>query len=331
VKVVLGAAAVLASVAVFVGQATASGSSGPIAVRLPKHVFGHFRSPDARMVDARWGEGPGQVGFVKAEYGPTGGSSFDVVQGVVCILDQHNGRILAFEPGNRTRTFPLVVPGLAGKIFRGVESSLAVGTDGTIYVLEPVDSIHHTPTLRSFPARGGAALATRSTQSNITLVRTAGNAAFTSPSVVDPWKQAMKAGRVAPGAWRNSRPFADGSSVRVHPLRKPDNKPQPWVVSMTTTSGKQLTWSVSSPNDIQVEDAESFGGIELMLVLNVYTDTRNEYEAVVLGPRGLVDSFSIPGDRYADTAPNDDFRVDGSTLYHRGSTKKGVYVDYYSF
>ena len=31
------------------------------------------------MVDARWGKGPGQVGFVKAEDGPTGGSSFDVV------------------------------------------------------------------------------------------------------------------------------------------------------------------------------------------------------------------------------------------------------------
>jgi hypothetical protein len=328
-KRVLVAGAVLAAVAAVVGQATAAQSSGTIAVRLPKHFFGNFRPPDARVVSAKWGKGPGQVGLEKESF-PTGASSFDVVNDVVCVLDQHNGRVLAYAAGKAPRAIPLVVKGLAGEIFRGVNSSLAVGTDGTIYVLEGVDSIHNRPTLRAFPARGGAPIATTS-QGGAESVRAAGKTAYVDNSLVGPWQQVMKAGRIARARATPYRVFADGSRVQLHPLKKPYNKPQPWVVSMTTTSGKHLTWSVSSPDGIQAVDAESFGGIELLLVLNVYTDTKNEYEVLILGPSGILTSFSVPWDRYTETNLDDDFRVDGSTLYHLGWTKSGVYVDYYSF
>lgn len=328
-KRVLFAGAVLAALAALVGQATAAQTAGTIKVRLPKHVFGHFRSPDGRVVNAKWGKGPGQVGL-RIESFPTGASSFDVVNDVVCILDQVNGRVLVYAAGKAPRAIPLTVKGLAGDIFRGVDPSLAVATDGTIYVLEPHDSIHRQPTLRAFPSRGGAPIATTS-QGGGRLVRTAGKSAYVGNTLVGPWQQVMKAGRVARTHATPYRIFADGSRVQVHPLEKPYNKPQPWVVSMTTTSGKQLTWSVSSPDGMQLEDAESFGGIELVLVLNVYTDTRNEYEVLILGSHGLLDSFSVPYDRYTETSLSDDFRVDGATVYHLGWTKSGIYVDYYSF
>lgn len=197
-------------------------------------------------------------------------------------------------------------------------------------MLEPVNSVGRSPTLRAFAAHGGPPIAA-TTQGGAYIVRAAGKTVYVGNSLVGPWQQVMKAGRVARARATPYRTFADGSRVQVHPLEKPYNKPQPWLASMTTTAGKQLTWRVSSPDRIRVEDAESLGGIELVLALNVYTDTRNEYEVLILGPHGLLDSFSVPWDRYTETPLNDDFRLDGSTLYHRGSTKTGVYVDDYSF
>jgi hypothetical protein len=323
----LAAVAALVGLALLVGRSTAAGSAQPVVVKLPKHVFGHFRSPDLRDVDARWGKRPGQVGLVHAEAGPIGGSSFDVVNSVVCVLDQVNSRVLVFDPRKSPRAIPLVVKGRPGSVFRGVDSSLAVGTDGTIYVLEPVDSIHHNPTLRSFPASGGAPLATTATGGSNPIVRASGKTAYVTQSLVGPWKAAMTAGRVTKGAFTPYRPYVDHSRVQVLPGTK-----QPIVVKLTRSDGEQLAWRVTSPDFIGVEDAESFGGIELMLVLSVNADKKKtEYEVVVLGPKGVLDSFSVPSDQYTTTAQNDDFRVDGSTLYHRGSTAKGLYVDEYQF
>ena len=88
---------------------------------------------------------------------------------------------------------------------------------------------------------------------------------------------------------------------------------------------------MTSPDHVAVADAESFGGIEVVLALYVSTNTKTEYEVLILGSGGLLDSFSAPDDEYTMPSIFDDFRVDGSDVYHRGSTKTGVYVDYYSF
>ncbi len=61
------------------------------------------------------------------------------------------------------------------------------------------------------------------------------------------------------------------------------------------------------------------------------SSSKTEYEVLILSGSGLLDSFSTPDDEYTSTALFDDFRVDGATVYHRGSTAKGLYVDYYSF
>ena len=321
-KRLLCGGAVLAAVAALVGQATAAHTAGPIAIKLPKHVFRRFRSPDARIVSARWGKGPGQVGLVEEEAGPTGGASFDVLNNVVCILDQHNGRVLLYPQGGSPRAVPLVVSGRAGAVFRALDSSLAVDSAGTIYVLEPTDSAHGTPTLRSFSSHGGAPLATVSTAGSNPIVRVNGKTAYVAQTLDGPWKPTMTSGRAAAGAATTYRPSPNQSRIRVL---------SGTTVELTTTGGKQLTWRVTSPDHVSVADAESFGGIEALVVLRVASGTKVEYEVLVLSKSGLLDSFSAPVDEYTSIALFDDWRVDGATVYHRGSTKKGLYVDYYSF
>jgi hypothetical protein len=324
VKVLVAAVAALAALAGVVGRSTAAGTSNPIVVRLPRHVFGQTKVPDGgRLVNAGWGKGPGQVGLVHAESGPTGGSSFDVLLGVVCILDQHNGRVLVFEQGKAPRATRLVVTGAAGSVFRNVESSLAVGSDGTIYVLEPVDSLHRKPTLRSFRLGGGPPIATTATAGSNPIVRASGKDVFVSQTVAGTWRRVMTAGHAAGGSPTRYRLFPDGSKVEIAPSTKP-----PVNVTLTRANGTRSSWRVSSPTPIAPEDAEPVGN-NLVLVLRVSTSKATEYEVLTLGKSGLVNSYSVPDDDYAETALFDDFRLEGATLYHRGSTKKGVYVDSY--
>jgi hypothetical protein len=311
-----------AGLALLVGRSTAA-SSNTVVVKLPKHVWGHFQQADLRDVDAKWGNGPGQVGLEHAEDGPRGGSSFDVVQGIVCVLDQHNSRVLVFDPRKKPRAIPLKVTGLPGSIFRGVDSSLAVGADGTIYVLEPVDSIHHVPTLRSFRPTGGAALATTSAGGAIA-VRAAGKVAYVG-NPVDVWQRTMTAGKLDRGKAVPYRPYADGSQIHVSTSG---------LVTLKRSDKTTLSWRIAatSPDHVSVANAESFGGIEAVVALRVNRDgKRTEYEVLILGPHGILQSFSAPDDEYTTTALDDDWRVEGSTIYHRGSTPKGLYVDEYQF
>jgi hypothetical protein len=294
-------------------------------------VFGHFtRQPDAGFVDTPWGTGIGQVGLatpaVQSGGGPTGGSSWDVVNDVVCILDEHASRVVVYKRGTAVRPIPLVVPGAAGRDFRNANSSFAVGTDGTIYVLEPAGGPRPKATLRSFPASGGKPMATVTVSGSAPIVRTAGKTAYVAASLSGPWVPTMTAGHVKVGSPLAYRPFGDRSRVQVV-----SGKGQPIVLTLVTPEGVKKTWRVSSPDDISVADAESYNP-NLLLVLQVSRGAKTEYEVVILGGPGVFASWSVPDDHYTSTAPFDDFRVDPSdaTLFHRGSTKRHFYVDYFS-
>jgi hypothetical protein len=326
VKRVLALPAILVAAATLAAQSTEAKSSGPIVVKLPKHVFGHFtRPPDAGFVDTPWGTGKGQVGLATGAAGPTGGSSWDVVNDVVCILDQHASRVVVYKRGTATRPIPLVVPGAAGRDFRNANSSLAVGTDGTIYVLEPAGASHKA-TLLSFPTTGGKPIGTVTVAGSSPIVRAAGKTAYVAKTLSGPWVPTMKAGRPAIGAPVAFRPFGDGSRVQVA-----SGSGQPIVLTLVTPEGVKKTWRVSTPDQVSVADAEAYNP-NLLLVLKVSRGAKTEYEVVVLGSPGVFATFSVPYYHYTATAPFDDFRVDSSTatLFHRGSTKKGFSVDYYS-
>jgi hypothetical protein len=326
-RAALAAVLCLAGLAVLAGRSTAAPANGPIAVKLPKHVWGHFQEADIRDVSAKWGTGAGRVGLVHAEAGPTGGSSFDVVNGIVCVLDQHNGRVLVFDPRKKPRAVPLKVAGSQGAVFRGVDSSLAVATDGKIYVAEPADSAHSKPVLRVFAASGGAPTATVPTLGTNPVVRASGKTAYAAQLLSGPWKTSASAGVPKAGPSTPYRPYADGSHIQVAASTS-----QPIVVTLRRSDKTTLSWRITSPDHISVDDAESFGGIEAVVALRVNADGRKtEYELLILGPHGILHSFSAPDDEYTSTALFDDWRVEGSTIYHRGSTKTGLYVDEFQF
>ena len=87
------------------GGPDAPQQSHPIAdavtVRLGTHVFGATRAPDARVVDAAWGDGAGEAGLSGGKTSArTGPSSFDVgPDGTVTLLDEVNARVQRWRGG----------------------------------------------------------------------------------------------------------------------------------------------------------------------------------------------------------------------------------------
>src|SRR4029077_9202659 len=77
-------------------------------VDLGPHAFGTTRQASARVANAAWGGGDGQVGLEDGIDMPTGGSSFDVDSaGNVYLLDEAASRILEFASGSSPVAIPL--------------------------------------------------------------------------------------------------------------------------------------------------------------------------------------------------------------------------------
>ena len=65
----------------------------------------------------------------------------------------------------------------------------------------------------------------------------------------------------------------------------------------------------------------------LIVVARVYTDTQDEFVALVLGPAGLERRFALDSADWAETAPLSRFRLRGAALFQLGSTPQRVFVD----
>jgi len=95
-------------------------------IALGPHEFGRFRVPDAIVVRAAAGDGPGQVGFEQPGEGPAVGPwSFDVgADGTVWVADNVHQRLLGWPAGGGPRTVALSF----------VPLDIALAGDGTVYV-----------------------------------------------------------------------------------------------------------------------------------------------------------------------------------------------------
>jgi hypothetical protein len=283
-----------------------------VPAQLGRHSFGVVRPPNARVVSASWGDGPGEVGLEEQgpDATPIGASSFDVEpSGRVTVLDEAHRRLLRWKPG-------AVAPNALGVAVSGTIGDIAAAPDGATHVLQPSA---RGALLRTFDAngveRGGVDVAGDAE---------AVGAGADGAVVLDPGSGRWSPpGR--PGAGGVGRPVGAGLRVVVDRVGAGELR----VATVAESGSVVRAWRVESATPIgEVQLAEPLGA-RLVVVLRVYEETRAEFVALVLGAAGMERGFSLDAADWAETAPLGRFRLAGGALYRLGSTAGGIFVDRY--
>jgi hypothetical protein len=295
----------------------------PVQITLGAHAFDRAARATARVAEASWGSGPGQVGLEQGRnLTPIGGASFDVsTDGTVHVLDEANRRVVRWRPGARvaSSSVPLAI--------NGTLADMSVAGDGSMHVLETTNGGRDTQLLRTFAANGAAkgvaTIAGRASQVRM--------AADGIPMVLQhpsgQWMPAATAsGRaLTPSAQRldggAARPLASGHEVVV--LRRGAEI----RVSVSDRQGARRSWRITSATPLAEVQLVEVSGSRLVVVARVYTDTQDQFVALVLGPGGLERRLALDSADWAETAPLSRFRLRGSSLYQLGSTPAGLFVD----
>jgi hypothetical protein len=281
----------------------------PAVVDLGEHGFGATRRADARVASATWGDGPARVGLEDSgpDATPIGASSFDVdASGRVSVLDEAHHRLLRWSGGSAPRVVPISIDGTI--------ADLAVGADGSSYVLETTGArvvrVFDASGKQTATAPGGQAASALRLGSRGPVVLESGSAQWSSPA--------------APGGARPEvgLPLPAGSHVVTY-------EPSANEVRLALVSGSTVTrsWRILSSTPLaEVQLAQPLGQ-GLLVVVRTYAGSQVEFVALVLGQSGLVRQFSMPAADWAETAPLARFRLVGSALYQLGSTSGGIFVD----
>jgi hypothetical protein len=295
----------------------------PLTVDLGAHVFGATAASAERVVDAAWGSGADEAGL---SGGPTslriGPSSFDVApDGTVTLLDEINKRVQRWRGGTVAATVPVDVP--------AATSDLAVGVDGTIYVLDGSSAAGSTPLLRTFAPNGTLLHARHIAERTWSQLRIGPRGPVVQQEPSEQWMPAadgatpLDRGAQARAA-TSGRPLADGSQLVV--LRVGTGE-----VRLARVAGDQVraSWRVVSDTPLGEVQLAAQSGNRIVLVVKAYTETQDEFEVVVLDSKGVVRRFSVPSDQWADAAPLAYFRLAGGALYKLGTGPAGAFVDRY--
>lgn len=295
-----------------------------VDVALGRHSFGHVRRADARVVDAPWGSGEGQLGLAGSkDLGRFGPSAFDVdAQGGITVLDEVNGRLSRWGRLGVPRGITAVA------VDRGL-ADLALEPDGTVDVLEPPSAEDHDPLLKSFRPDGSLRWAQQlSDRTWAKLGRgPAGPIVLQDPS--EQWLPVADHGKpldhgAQARAAHAGRPLGDGRELLVERVGADELR-----IAETAGSSTVRAWRVTSATPIgEVQLAERFGA-RLLVVVKTYTDDRDEFTVLVLDRSGVAQRFSLAPSQWAEAAPLARFRFAGSSLYQLGSTETGAFVDRY--
>ncbi len=295
----------------------------PVTIDLGSHPFGRVAPAAARVAEATWGDGLGEVGLEPGEnVVPIGGSSFDVsADGTVHLLDEAHRRVLRWRNGvGRPEARPLSV--------NGTLADIAVGADGTIHVLESTaDDARGGPLLKVF-ARDGARLSATPVGIGASQVRVGpdGSAIVHRP-MSGQWQSATSDGQAVSStarldSGRPGRVTKDGGEVVV--LRRGSEL----RLALVDARGRTRSWRVTSTTALgEVQLAEPMGEGSLLVVARAYSDTTDEFVVLVLDDTGLATRFSVASADWAETAPLSRFRLVGSSLYRLGSSSERVFVD----
>lgn len=294
----------------------------PTDVALGTHLFGAARR-GARIVSAPWGDAPASVGLEPGRTLPAiGATAFDVDDdGSVIVLDEAHRRALRWgRDGKRPSPVALSIDGHL--------ADMALGDDGSIYVLESVAASGRTPLVRRFDATGRALGAVETADREPAQLRIGPEGPVVLQRPSQQWMPVAKTnGPIEPRDQRRraraGRPLRSGDEVVV--LRRDDEI----LAALVSNARVQRAWRVTSETPLaEVQLAEPIGR-RLLLIVRTYTDAADEFVVLVLDRRGIVTEFATPTDEWAETAPLGRFRLAGSRLYRLGSDASGVFVDRY--
>jgi hypothetical protein len=292
-----------------------------VAVDLGKHRFGEPSRPDERVANAAWGTGPNDVGLEQAlNLAPIGASAFDVdPSGTVVLLDQAHRRLLRWRNGS---ALPTRVPvAIAGTL-----ADMSLASDGTIHVLESVSRSGARPLVRRFDSYGRELGSTEIAERTSSQIRQGPAGAFVLQQPSSQWMPVASGGAPIDSEGqrqrgRSGRPLREGGEVIV--LRRGNEI----RVALTAPTGIRRSWRITSDTALaEVQLAEPMGR-QLVLVVRVFTDGEDEFEALVLDDEGVIARFPVDDADWAETAPLGRFRLVGQSLYQLGSTPAGAFVD----
>lgn len=292
-----------------------------IDVSLGHHTFGRQRQVGTRLVFAGWGDGPTGAGLEQGRnLVPIGASAFDVdSSGAIYLLDQAHRRVLRWQKGARE---PVRVPvSIAGTV-----ADMAVGNDGSMFVLETTAQPGRNPLVKRFD-EGGRELevveTAERTPAQIRMTST-GPVVLEHPShhwtpVTVDGTPSSRAEQIRRG--RSGRPLRGGGEVVVF---RHQNE-----LRVAMLAGRRMTrsWRVTSDTALaEVQLAETIGQ-RLVVVVRLYDAHDDEFAVLILDRDGLADQFALDPADWAETAPLGRFRLMGRSLYRLGSTSAGAFVD----
>ena len=277
--------------------------------------FGRSRTPSSVVRGFAWGRGDAAIGLDSGrEQSRIGPSAFDVApDGSVVVLDQVNHRLVVLRRGAEAEHLPID--------FSGGEGDLAVGGDGTIYVLDS----SARPVLRAFTAAGAPIAAGRLAESTADMVRMGPSGPLVHSYPSEMWLPTGAARPpVAPGrqlaSAQSARTVRGGLGVVVHA--------SPSEVKLALVRGDRVehAWMLRGETSFgEVQLAEPYGN-GMVVVVRLWNEKHAEFRVLRLAPEGLVQSFDLTPAEWAESGSVSRFRLHGSTLYQLRSDPSGISI-----
>jgi hypothetical protein len=277
--------------------------------------FGQRRAPDAIVRAFSWGRGDTAIGLDSGrEQSRLGPSAFDVApDGSIVLLDQVNHRLVMLRRGAPPANIPIE--------FTGGEGDLAVGADGTIYVLDSSAK----PMLRAFTAAGEPIAAARLAEPTADMVRVGPGGPLVHAYPSEMW---LPTGSARPPfaparqleSARPARSVGGGLGVVVHA--------SPSQVKLAIVHGNRVeqAWVLRGETSFgEVQLAEPYGD-GMVVVVRLWDEKHAEFRVLRLGAEGVEQSFDVAPAEWAESASLSRFRLHGSTLYQLRSDPSGIAI-----
>ncbi len=287
-----------------------------VTVDLGSERFGRTTEPSSVAATLGWGKGDRALGLDSGrEQSRIGPSAFDVApDGSLVVLDQVNHRLLTLRRDGTQRQAPID--------FVGGEGDLAVGGDGTIYVL---DAGRSRPVVRSFRPGGALLAGTPLAEASADMVRVGPSGPLVHAYPSEMW---LPTGQGRPPLAPEQQ--LSGAQAARSVIGKPAVvvSASPAAARFALVQGAHVlrSWLVQSSTSLgEVQLAEPYGD-GLLVVLRLWNEKQAEFRVLRLTREGLAGGFSVDRAEWAESASLSRFRLHGSTLYQLRSSPFGVEI-----